>query len=248
MQEIMSVTEILNVLKKRWKIIIMITFVAVVLTVGLTLFVLKPVYEVSTQLLVNQKNSENRFDASMLQSNVDLINTYGMIIKSPAILGEVIKKLNLKESVEQINEKITITSKENSQVFYVTVEDGSPERAVQIANSVTETFQQEIKGIMNVDNVSILAKAELKKNPTPIRPKPKLNLVIAVFIGLMLGVGISFIFEFMDTTLKSDKDVAAYLGMPVLGSVQKMKQTRKKGRKESKLQNKGSETIVSEVK
>ena len=244
MDDIMSVPEIFIVLKKRWKLIVLISLAAALLTGLISYFVLKPVYQVSTQLLVNQKNSENRFDASMLQSNVDLINTYGMIIKSPAILEEVIKNLELKESVEQLNEKITITSKENSQVFYVTVEDGEPEKAVVIANSVTETFQQDIKGIMNVDNVSILAKAEIKKDPEPIRPNPKLNIVIAVFVGLMLGAGISLILEFMDNTLKTDKDVALVLGMPILGSVQKMTQPRKKDKKSSKIKNLGSETIV----
>ena len=72
----------------------------------------------------------------------------------------------------QINQKITINSHENSQVFSLTVEDSNAARAVKIANSVSETFQKEIPGIMNVDNVSILAKAEFKENPTPVKPRP----------------------------------------------------------------------------
>ena len=42
----------------------------------------------------------------------------------------------------------------------MTVEDSNPIQAVEIANAVSETFQKEIPGIMNIDNVSILAMAE----------------------------------------------------------------------------------------
>lgn len=74
-----------------------------------------------------------------------MINTYSVIIKSPAILGKVIGELDLGQSVDQLSEKITINSQENSQVFSLTVQDSNPTKAVEIANTVSETFQKEIK-------------------------------------------------------------------------------------------------------
>ena len=77
---------------------------------------------------------------------------------------------------------------------------------------------------MNVDNVSILAKAELKENPTPIKPDPLLNIAIAIVVGLMAGIGLAFLLEYLDNTLKNGYDVETYLEMPVLGSIQKIPQ------------------------
>jgi capsular polysaccharide biosynthesis protein len=245
MENSMNLHDIFKILKKRWKLILLMTLVAGLISGAVTYYLLTPVYQASTQILVNQKDSENRFDSSLLRSNVDLISTYSMIIKSPAILGNVIKDLDFTESVEELNQNITINSQDNSQVFFLTVEDSNAGRAVEIANSVSETFQQDIQGIMNVDNVSILAKAELKENPIPVSPKPILNIAIAVVVGLMTGIGIAFLLEFMDSTLKDEQDVAAYLGLPVLGSIQKMSRTQKKERKGSSIQKTGSETIVS---
>jgi capsular polysaccharide biosynthesis protein len=158
-----------------------------------------------------------------------MINTFSVIIKSPAILEKVIDELELDQSVEQLSEKITINSQQNSQVFSLTVQDSNPSQAVEIANTVSETFQKEIKDIMNVDNVSVLAKAEIKENPTPVKPNPVLNVAIALVVGLMAGVGLAFLLEYMDNTIKDEDDIERLLEIPILGSIQKITQVHNKG-------------------
>lgn len=245
MEATISILDILNILKKRWRIILLTTLCAVLISSTVSYFLLTPVYQTSTQILVNQKNEENQLNYTLLKSNIDLINTYSVIIKSPVILEKVIDKLDLKQNVEELNKNISISSQENSQVFSLTVKDPDAAMAVKIANTLSETFQQEIKGIMNVDNVSILAKAELKENPAPVSPRPLLNIAIAVVIGLMIGIGISFLLELMDNSIKNDQDVEKYLGLPVLGTIQEIPQ--KKDKKNHETQNVRSETIVSSV-
>jgi len=225
MNETVNLIDLLLILKKRWKTIILLTILAPLISGAITYYLLTPVYQGTTLILVNQKNSENQIDLSQLSDNVELINTYGVIIKSPAILGKVIDNLNLTQSVDQLNSRITINSQENSQVFSLTVEDSDASRAVEIANAVSRTFQNEIEGIMRVDNVSILAEAELKENPTPVKPNMFFNVAIALIVGLMGGMGIALLIELLDTTLKDDHDVITYLGLPVLGSIQKVSKT-----------------------
>ncbi|WP_040203802.1 YveK family protein [Neobacillus jeddahensis] len=244
MDKAISLADVFITLKKRWKLIFLITLAVTLISGAISFFVLKPVYQASTQILVNQKSSENRLDITALQSNVDLINTYSVIIKSPVILEKVINKLDLNLSVEQLNKNISVSSQENSQVFSLTVEDGSHSKAVEIANTISTIFQEEIQNIMNVDNVSILAVAEIKEKPIPIKPNPKLNITIGVLVGLMAGLGLSFVLEFLDNTLKKEEDIGEILGMPVLGSIPKMSKSNSKGRKRSKKQKFRSDTVA----
>ena len=222
MEDTISLIDIFKTLKKRWKLIVLMTLVAALISGIFSYFVLTPIYQASTQILVNQKNTENQIDITQISSNVELINTYSVIIKSPAILEKVIESLDLTQDVGQLNQNISVNSQENSQVFSVTVTDKDAGQAVEIANTVSETFQQEIQTIMNVDNVSILAKAELKKNPIPIKPNPLLNIAIAIVVGLMLGIGLTLLLEYLDNTLKNGYDVETYLELPVLGSIQQI--------------------------
>jgi capsular polysaccharide biosynthesis protein len=229
MEETISIKDILKTLKKRWKLIMLLTLIAALISGTISYFLLTPIYQSSTQILVNQKQSENQLDSTQIRSNIDMINTYSVIIKSPAILEKVIDELNLNQSVEQLSEKITINSQENSQVFSLTVQDSDPSQAVKIANTVSETFQKEIKDIMNVDNVSVLANAEIKDDPTPVKPNPLLNIAIAVVVGLIAGIGLAFILEYMDNTIKDEDDIERLLELPILGSIQKITQVHNKG-------------------
>jgi capsular polysaccharide biosynthesis protein len=244
MDKAISLADIFITLKKRWKLILLVTLVATLFSGIISYLVLKPVYQASTQILVNQKSSENKLDLTSLQSNVDLINTYSVIIKSPVILEKVINKLNLNLSVDQLNKNISVSSQENSQVFSLTVEDESHIKAVEIANTITTVFQEEIQNIMNVNNVSILAVAQIKDKPIPIKPNPKLNITIGVIVGLMAGIGLSFVLEFLDNTLKEEEDIGKILGMPVLGSIPKMSKSDIKGRKSSNKQKFRSDTVA----
>ncbi len=224
MEETISINDIFKTLKKRWKLIMLLTLISALISGTISYFLLTPVYQSSTQILVNQKQSENQLDSTQIRSNIDMINTYSVIIKSPAILEKVIDELQLNQSVDQLSQKITINIQENSQVFSLTVRDSNPAKAVEIANTVSSIFQKEIKDIMKVDNVSILAKAEIKENPTPVKPNPLLNIAIAVVVGLMAGIGLAFLLEYLDNTIKDEDDIERLLDLPLLGSIQKISQ------------------------
>ena len=245
MEGTISLIDIINILRKRWKLIVLLTLAAAFVSGIISYYFLTPVYRASTQILVNQKNERNQLDYSLLQSNVGLINTYSVIIKSPVILEKVINRLELNESVGSLNSKMTINSQDNSQVFSIIVEDENAARAVEIVNAISETFQQEVKSIMSVDNVNILAKAVLEDNPTPVKPNPLLNIAIAVVIGLLAGIGLSFLLDFLDNTLKDEHDVNVNLGLPVLGSIKKMTRNEKKAKINTVVHETGGETIVS---
>jgi len=52
-----------------------------------------------------------------------------------------------------------------------------------------------------------------------VKPDWALNLSIGGLVGLLLGVGLAFFIEFLDTSLKIMDDVERYLGLPVLGII-----------------------------
>ncbi|WP_243293031.1 YveK family protein [Bacillus sp. FJAT-47783] len=223
MEETISLKELFQTLRKRLALIVMITALATMTSGIVSYFFITPIYQSSTQILVNQaKDEQGNFQYNEIQTNLQLINTYNVIIKSPAILDKVIDELKLEESVGQLNEKITVNSEKDSQVVNISVQDANPDRAAEIANTIASVFQKEIQTLMHVDNVNILSKAEVKENLSPIKPKPALNMAIAFVVGLMASVGIAFLLEYLDNTIKTEQDIERLLELPVLGAISEM--------------------------
>ncbi|WP_066248468.1 YveK family protein [Neobacillus drentensis] len=220
MEETISLKELLETLKKRLLLIVSITVIAAIISGVVSYYFLTPIYQASTQILVNQKkDAQSLYNSNEVQTNLQLINTYNVIITSPAILDIVSKELDLSMTAAQLKEKITVGSEKDSQVVNLSVQDPDATVAAQIANKTAEVFKKEIANIMNVDNVSILAKADVSENPTPIKPRPLLNVAIAIVVGLMAGVGLAFLLEYFNSTIKNEQDVEKILGLPILGVI-----------------------------
>ncbi|ALC86489.1 capsular biosynthesis protein [Bacillus sp. FJAT-22090] len=220
MEDTISLQDFFKTLKKRFFLIIISMIFAISVAGVISFFFLTPIYQASTQILVNQQKMEQQpFNSQDIQTNLQLINTYNVIIKSPAILSKVIETLDLETTPTALTKQITVTSEQNSQVVNISVQDPEAFKAVDIANTVAEVFQKEIKVLMKVDNVNILSPAVYMESPSPVKPNPYLNMAIGAVIGLMLGISIAFLLEYLDTTVKSEQDIEELLNLPVLGLI-----------------------------
>nr|WP_281271545.1 Wzz/FepE/Etk N-terminal domain-containing protein [Peribacillus asahii] len=221
MEETISLRELFETLKKRLSLILVITLLAAAVSGAISYFVLKPVYKSSSQILVSQSAASSLASIAgvSLDTDAKYIETYNVILKSPYILDQVIKELKMDTTPEQLNGSVSVTQEGASQVVTISVTNNDPAEAVRIANEIAEVFQREIAQLMRIDNITILSKAELADNPAPVKPEPLLNIAIAIVVGLMAGVGLAFLLEYLDNTIKSEQDIEKLLELPVLGVV-----------------------------
>jgi capsular polysaccharide biosynthesis protein len=199
------------------------------LSIGIySYYLITPQYEASAKLIVNQyKDSSSLLsgiDVGSINSTIGLIKTYKEIIKTPRLMKIVVREYpGLDVTYGELIGKVSVSSVNETQVMSISVRDNSYEKAANIANAVAIVFQKSIPGLMKVDNVSVLDKADPKEARGPIAPNPKLNIAVAFMLSLMVGVGISFLLDYLDDTVKTEEDVETLLGLPVLTSIPRFK-------------------------
>lgn len=230
MNEEMTIQSLIKVLLKRWFFILMLMLLSMGIAILISYYIQTPIYEAETQLLVNQKSYENQqlVGAQNVDTDLRLINTYNVIIKSPVILAKVIDVLSLDTTPDELMKQIEVSSANNSQVVNIRVQDKNEENAVKIANSIAEVFKEEIPVLMHVDNINILFVAQSSEQPVPVKPNKMLNLIIAAICGFALAIVLAYFLETIDRTIKTEQDIEEILSLPVIGVVSNIElQTRK---------------------
>jgi polysaccharide chain length determinant protein (PEP-CTERM system associated) len=77
--------------------------------------------------------------------------------------------------------------------------------------------EMRISEAMKISGVHVIDKAIVPTNP--VRPRKLLNTAIAGILGFFVAVGLTFILEQMDTTLKSLEEVERLVNAPILGVI-----------------------------
>ena len=216
--EELDLRDIIDIITKRIWIIAAITIFALLMGIIFSVFILDDIYASSTTLIVR----ENRKDGGSVQlSDINLarylVDTYSVIIKSDRVLEKVVTELRSDLSLDQLRNKISVRAEGNTEIIRISVEDINPETARDIANSVARVFINEIQELMDMDNVRIIDEA--REQSSPVKPNVKLNIAIFLILGLMLGIGLAFIIELLDKTIKDPDDIEKQLGLPVLGVI-----------------------------
>lgn len=201
--------------------IVIITFaIAILISVVNSEFIKKPSYSSYTTIVLTTA-SDNNEESSITQNDITinqkLVATYGKIIKSRRVLGQVIDNLELDMSVSELASKVGVSNDADTSLLKITVKSTDKEQAAAIANEIAKVFSGEIVEIYNIKNVSIIDEAIISNTPYNINTIK--DAVIAGLVGIVLGCGIIFILFYFDTTIKNPDEVQDKIGLPLLGIV-----------------------------
>lgn len=220
----MDLKEILDIIRNKILMITIITVIVSIIGGCITFFVLSPVYETNATVLVNKDktNNENNITGDDLTVNQKLALTYGEIIKSRKVLSKVIRELDLDITVKELSEKISVSTINETEIINITVEDTSKSQVYKIANKIVEIFTQDVEQIVSGVKFELIDKPIEPQDP--VRPNKIINIAMSVIIGLMTGILITFLLEYLDDNIKSESDIEKILELPVIGVIPDEKQ------------------------
>lgn len=203
-----NLKEILGVLKKRAWIGILVTIIAALFGYFYSsLNQTTLLYSSSTNIIINADGGQRK--------------TLEVIIKDNTVLEKVIEQLGIERSPESLAQNIQVESIDDTQVVRISVIDVNPELAAAIANTTAYVFIQEIPNIMDFDDVRVLSDAQV--NPIPINKSNEDKILGAAVIGgIVIGVGLIFLVDSLDESIRSEQEVEDLLEVPILGIVSTM--------------------------
>ena len=217
--EEIDIKRIIEIIFSKKLIITLIILLNVTLGYVYSYYYKKPEYKSSVTILLVA--DENKTDKSLTQTDVNLnnglISTYSSIAKSSSILQKTIQNLNLDIPVSKLEQNVEAKQIDNTQFLEISVKNESPERAKNIANELAEVFTEQIKEIYNLQNISIVDKAETEENPCNINHMK--DMIIFGFAGIVLSIIIVMIIYMFDDTVKEQKDIEKNIKLRTIGTL-----------------------------
>lgn len=204
--------------------IILITLVMIAIGVIYSYFFIVPQYSATTTLVLVQsssaveKNGEGSITQADLTINSKLVSTYSELVKSKAVLREVVESLGVEGLKEDnIRNNITVQSRKDTEIIEITVKNLDPNLAAQISNKIAEIFSEKVVEIYSISNIYILDRAEPNENPCNINHVK--DIVIFAFIGIVISAVFVLVANMLDTTIKTEQDIENATGLLVLSSI-----------------------------
>lgn len=215
----LDLRDLFIILRKRVKLIVAITIACTLVSAVLSFFVIKPTFEARTSIIVGKpQTGETKLDNNDVMMYQKLIKTYAVIAKSERVAQNASVKLNIRYTPKEIQEMINVTPQQDTQVLEIKTENKDSKEAAAVIDAVTSAFMEEAKASFPTGGtIEVLDRARVPENP--IKPNKALNVAIAFFLGLMVSVGLVFVLEYMDKTIKTEEDVEKYLNIPVIGII-----------------------------
>ncbi|MCH1640127.1 Wzz/FepE/Etk N-terminal domain-containing protein [Paenibacillus timonensis] len=206
--------------KRKW--LIAVCVIVGCLAAGLyNYFFTNPNFIASSKIIVNQskesKDLAGQLSINEVNLNIQLVNTYKEIIKTYAVMDRVAQQHpELGLTAEQLIGRIQVGTVNDSQVMTLAIQDQSYDNAINTVNAVAAVFKETIPTIMSVDNVEILSEAKIAYD---VSPNPLKFIIVGLIAALIISVGMSFLLEYLDDTVRSEADIAGLLGVPTFAAV-----------------------------
>jgi uncharacterized protein involved in exopolysaccharide biosynthesis len=125
------------------------------------------------------------------------------------------KEAEIKASIEAHKKRILQLKEGRDEVSVLQRDVETAQRAFELVSQ--RLMQTNLESQNTQTNVAVLTSAEPPLEPSS--PKILLNMMLAVFLGTLLGVGAALMMELIDRRVRSAEDLVESLGLPMLASL-----------------------------
>jgi diguanylate cyclase (GGDEF)-like protein len=197
----MELKAYLRILARKWWIVLPAFLVTFTSTVVFT-FTQAPVYEAKTTYVVTPNDAFENFayGLDLLSRRAEIASTYAEVASSYLIKNLAADELGL--SLEQ-RESLSIESRllAGTNVLEIAAQGNDPVLVRDFANTVGAKTVAYVEDLYETYNLRSLDQAE--QPLFPIEPNRKLNLALGGILGLVLGVGLAVLSEYLQAPLES---------------------------------------------
>ena len=226
-----SIADTARSARRRLWIVILLPLLTVGAAIGASLLQ-QPVYEASAEVVVSPREGQQ----DNLSNTISGLQVLAMEMEATGLnrsmVEDIVNAQGEPSTVSEaaLNDNLTIAQLEDTRFLTLTYSDTDRNRAQEVVNNAAEIFAREAPEASGVADYAAVQVSALAGVPTtPEEPDLLRNGFGALVIGLMLGVGLAFLLEYIYLRgLHSPEKVEQLSGVPTFGTIPDFKAARSK--------------------
>ena len=219
----LRVENIIKVLKDNIRLIIISTLTVTLVAAIITFFFISPQYEATTKVYIGKerfKNISTDYTSEEVNMYQRLIKTYSELVRTKDLVRKSISNVGQDISVNEALSKVQAISIADTQILQIKYTGDSREEAYDMVYGITEEFMKTSKKLYPNGNVHIIQQPVVPEKA--VGPNKMMNIIIGAIVGMMIGVGITFLKMFMNNTFNDKEELERALEAYCIGVIPKI--------------------------
>lgn len=217
-----DLTHILSTLWKKIWVIIICAFLGAAIGFSYSAFIIEPTYSSEIMLYVNNSSisvgsASFSISSSEITAAQSLVKTYGVLLENRTTLEAVIEKSGVNYTWEELDQMVSASSVNDTEVLRVTVTCTDPYDAAKIANTIAKVLPIRIAEIIEGSSMEVVDSAVVNLNK--IAPSITEYTAIGGIVGLLLSFIIIVIIAIADDTIHDEDYILNNYDYPILAKV-----------------------------
>lgn len=225
----MDIKEMIFILLHKFWLIFLIGFLGSFLAFTISKFVIHPIFTSTTRVYVINRLEEDKTTFSDIQTGTQLTKDYMILVKSRPVTDQVIKKLGIDMTSEQLAKMITVNTPTDTRILEISVNSGDAYLAKELADSIAEVSAERMVSVMEMKKVNIVEQGNLPGVPSS--PNIILNTILGGFLGVFITSVLVIMVYLLNDSIRTSDDIERYLGITTLGTIPKEEEYNKKKRR-----------------
>ena len=215
----MDLRELLRAIRKHWLIVVLCVAIGLGLF-GAMLANAKPKYQSSVSFYVSSPSSSDSGALAEDQFVVRRVNSYVKLATSDSLANLINKQMGTNASLPHLQNSITASAPLNTVFLNVTVTSKTSGESLAISQAVAAEFPTLVSTIdKSTSAISLSVVSGPRLHANPVRPSKVTNLLLGFLLGLVVGVGIAFVREVLDNSVRTPEALRDLTEVPVLGNI-----------------------------
>ena len=212
-----SLKERIAIVRKRFLFLTVLTMAGLILLYLVTQYVMQPTYTASVKMYVISNDTTYSTDLNELYYAQKVVNTYITFLQTDAFYQRVATVSKLNYTSEQLMKMTAITLVNNTEIFRISVSSHNAEDSYALVTAMQQIAPELIQSIKSSAKISVVDQPTVPKAPSG--PNVWLNTAVGGMAGFLLAAGIIFLWEILNTKVKSKEELLTRYHRPILGEI-----------------------------